>query len=48
VARAWKDSLRMVRRTGDGAGERAAVTTPRKNFKDELLSIRAFYLDISR
>jgi hypothetical protein len=49
VARAWKDDLRTVKRTTtNGAGERVLATTPRWNLKDELLSVRALYLDIAR
>ncbi|MFR9749416.1 tyrosine-type recombinase/integrase [Nocardia sp. 004] len=48
VVRIWKHELATVERTRINAnGERIKVPTPRLNFKDELLRVRVFYLDIA-
>lgn len=48
VVRAWKDELSIVKRTAISAtGERARVPVPRLNLKDELIRVRALYLDIA-
>lgn len=48
VARAWKDDLSVVRRTTvDSVGNRVEITRPRQNFKDELIQVRGFYLDLA-
>ena len=48
VARAWKDDLRSITRTAvDAAGRKHETTSPRKNYKDNLLQVRAFYLDLA-
>src|SRR5271169_1691190 len=49
VARAWKEDLQTVKRTVTGAdGRQTVVASPRLNAKDELLRVRAFYLDIAQ
>ena len=49
VARAWKEDLQTLKRTVTGAdGQKTVVTSPRLNAKDELLRVRAFYLDIAQ
>ncbi|WP_309112532.1 site-specific integrase [Saccharothrix sp.] len=48
VVRAWKDELSTVKRaTTNAAGDRIEVSTPRLNAKDELMRVRALYLDIA-
>jgi hypothetical protein len=48
VIRGWKDELSTVKRTTtNAAGERIEVSTPRLNAKDELMRVRALYLDIA-
>ncbi|MGH3857765.1 MAG: site-specific integrase, partial [Pseudonocardiaceae bacterium] len=48
VVRAWKDELSTVKRaTTNAAGERIEVSTARLNAKDELMRVRALYLDIA-
>jgi hypothetical protein len=48
VVRAWKDELSTVKRTTTNAvGERIEVSRPRLNAKDELMRVRALYLDIA-
>lgn len=48
VVRAWKDELSTVKRTTtNAAGERIEVSSPRLNAKDELMRVRALYLDIA-
>ncbi|MEU3601910.1 site-specific integrase [Streptomyces sp. NPDC006798] len=48
VARSWKDDLKVKKRTVVGPdGKSAEVTSPRLNAKDELMRVRAFYLDIA-
>jgi hypothetical protein len=48
VVRAWKDELSTVERTTISAsGQRSKVPVPRLNFKDELIRVRALYLDIA-
>jgi len=48
VVRAWKDELSTVERTTISAsGQRSKVPAPRLNFKDELIRVRALYLDIA-
>ncbi|MBJ8343021.1 site-specific integrase [Antrihabitans sp. YC3-6] len=48
IARAWKEGLATITRTTTNAtGERVEVSTPRLNAKDELIRIRALYLDIA-
>ena len=49
VARTWKHNLQTKTRTTTGTGgELAEISTPRLNVKDELLRVRAFYLDIAQ
>ena len=49
VARAWKEDLQTLKRTVTGTdGQKTVVTSPRMNAKDELLRVRAFYLDIAQ
>jgi integrase len=49
VARAWKEGLKTKKRTATtAAGVSAEISSPRLNAKDELLRVRAFYLDIAR
>jgi hypothetical protein len=49
VVRAWKENLSTKGRTTiNAAGERVEVYEPRRNAKDELLRVRAFYLDIAQ
>jgi hypothetical protein len=49
TARAWKEDLQTVKRTvTDADGRQAVVTRPRLNTRDELLRVRAFYLDIAQ
>ena len=48
VVRAWKDELSTITRTTtNAAGKRIEVSTPRRNAKDELMRVRALYLDIA-
>ena len=49
VARAWKEDLQVIKRTVTGPdGRKTVVTRPRLNAKDELIRIRALYLDIAQ
>jgi len=49
LARTWKQNLQTKRRTiTNAAAERVEVSEPRRNAKDELLRVRAFYLDIAQ
>jgi integrase len=49
VTRAWKEDLLTVKRTVTAAdGRQTVVTSPRLNARDELLRVRAFYLDIAQ
>ena len=49
VARAWKEDLLTVKRTVTGPdGQKTVITRPRINAKDELIRVRAFYLDIAQ
>jgi integrase len=49
AARAWKHDLQTKKRTITKAdGEQTVITSPRLNVKDELLRVRAFYLDIAQ
>jgi hypothetical protein len=49
IARQWKENLRTKTRTiTTPDGRRAEVTSPRLNAKEELLRVRAFYLDIAQ
>jgi hypothetical protein len=49
VARAWKEGLQTKTRTTAGAdGQPIVISSPRLNAKDELLRVRAFYLDIAQ
>jgi Phage integrase family len=49
VALAWKEDLLTVKRAVTGAdGQQAVVTSPRLNARDELLRVRALYLDIAQ
>jgi len=49
VARAWKEDLQALRRTVTGPdGQKTVVTSPRLNAKNELIRVRAFYLDIAQ
>ncbi|WP_327117389.1 hypothetical protein OHB12_07395 [Nocardia sp. NBC_01730] len=48
VVRAWKDELATVERTTiSPSGDRVKVPVPRLNLKDELIRVRALYLDIA-
>jgi integrase len=48
VARAWKEDLQTKTRTTTTAvGKVIEIASPRRNAKDELLRVRAFYLDIA-
>ncbi len=49
TARAWKEDLQTVKRTVTSAdGGQTVISSPRLNAKDELLRVRAFYLDIAQ
>jgi len=49
VARAWKHDLQTKKRTiTNSDGEQTVISSPRLNVKDELLRVRAFYLDIAQ
>ncbi len=49
VARTWKQNLQTKKRTTTGTdGELTVISSPRLNVKDELLRVRAFYLDIAQ
>jgi integrase len=49
TARAWKENLTTKKRTTTNAsGELVEISSPRLNAKDELLRVRAFYLDIAQ
>lgn len=49
VIRTWKDDLANKKRMiTNAAGEQIEAATPRLNVKDELLRVRAFYLDIAQ
>src|SRR6266436_7510347 len=49
TARAWKEDLQTVKRTVTGAdGGQTVISSPRLNAKDELLRVRALYLDIAQ
>ncbi|SBS79350.1 putative DNA integrase/recombinase [uncultured Mycobacterium sp.] len=49
VFRAWKEDLSTKKRTTvNAAGEQIETASPRRNAKDELLRVRAFYLDIAQ
>jgi hypothetical protein len=49
VAQSWKENLRTKTRTIINTdGERVEITSPRLNAKEELLRVRAFYLDIAQ
>ena len=49
VARAWKEDLQTIKRSVTGPdGNKTVVTRPRINTKEELIRIRALYLDISQ
>jgi len=49
VARAWKEDLLTVKRSVTGSdGQKTVVTRPRLNAKDELIRVRALYLDIAQ
>jgi hypothetical protein len=49
LVRTWKEDLATKKRTlTNAAGEQIEVATPRLNAKDELLRVRAFYLDIAQ
>ncbi len=49
VARTWKDDLKVKKRTVVGPdGKSVEVSSPRLNAKDELMRVRAFYLDIAQ
>ena len=46
---AWKEDLQTLKRTVTGAdGRQTVLTSPRLNARDELLRVRAFYLDIAQ
>jgi integrase len=47
--RTWKENLKTKKRTTTNAvGAVVEITSPRLNAKDELLRVRAFYLDIAQ
>jgi integrase len=49
VARAWKEDLQTIKRSVTGPdGNKTVVTRPRINAKEELIRVRAFYLDIAQ
>jgi integrase len=49
IALAWKEDLLTVKRAVTSAdGQQAVVTSPRLNARDELLRVRALYLDIAQ
>ena len=49
VARAWKEDLQTIKRSVTGPdGNRTIVTRPRINTKEELIRVRALYLDIAQ
>jgi hypothetical protein len=49
IARAWKEDLHTVKRAVTRPdGHKSVITRPRLNAKDELLRVRAFYLDIAQ
>ena len=49
VARAWKEDLQTIKRSVTGPdGRKTIVTRPRINTKEELIRIRALYLDIAQ
>jgi integrase len=49
VARAWKEDLQVIRRSVTGPdGNKTVVTRPRLNAKEELIRVRALYLDIAQ
>ena len=49
VARAWKHDLQTKKRTITSSdGEQTVIASPRLSVKDELLRVRAFYLDIAQ
>jgi len=46
---AWKEDLQTLKRTVTGTdGRQTVLTSPRLNARDELLRVRAFYLDIAQ
>jgi integrase-like protein len=46
---AWKEDLQTLKRIVTGAdGRQTVLTSPRLNARDELLRVRAFYLDIAQ
>lgn len=48
IVRVWKDELSTIKRAAtNAAGGRIEVSAPRLNAKDELMRVRAFYLDIA-
>jgi integrase len=49
VTRTWKENLKTKKRqTTNATGEQIEISSPRLNAKDELLRVRAFYLDIAQ
>ena len=49
VARAWKEDLQTIKRSVAGPdGNKTVVTRPRINTKEELIRVRALYLDIAQ
>ena len=49
VARAWKEDMQTIKRSVTGPdGNKTVVTRPRINTKDELIRVRALYLDIAQ
>ncbi|MGW2426328.1 site-specific integrase, partial [Streptomyces sp. NPDC001709] len=49
VTRAWKEDLKVEKRTITGPdGNSIEVSSPRLSAKDELMRVRAFYLDIAQ
>jgi hypothetical protein len=48
VAAAWKRRLQTVRKSAPTAsGERTVVETPRRNYRECLIAVRGFYLDVA-
>lgn len=49
VIRTWKENLKTKKRTTTGAsGEIVEISAPRLNAKEELIRVRAFYLDLAQ
>jgi len=49
VSQRWKENLRTKKRTTTNVdGEQVEISSPRTNAKEELMRVRAFYLDIAQ